>query len=150
MCSQNLPLPLSCCLYVRLLLYLIQNGIQCYQILQTDHYRLISPPFTPLSDLLWRQWWWRWISWLSPAVGGYAGVVCGSLSCQREEWSHHVSSVRHRDPAGDWHQQPSAPTQTPLGHPGDGLPHQPVSTPYLQNGTIKQQIHLHDYSSPCM
>lgn len=82
---------------------------------------------------------------MPPAVGGHACLVCGSLSCQCEEWSHHVSPVRHRDPEGDWHQQPFAPTQTAPGHPGDGLPHQPLCTTHLQNG--KKNI-THKYTLP--
>lgn len=77
--------------------------------------------------------------WLSPAVGGYASLVCGSLSCQREERSHHVSFVGHRDSEGDWHQQPTPPTQTTPGHSGDGLPHQPLRTADLKNGKKKNK-----------
>lgn len=77
-----------------------------------------------------------------PAVGGYAGVVCSSVSCQREERSHYVRSVRHRDPEGDWDQQPTAPTQTPTGHPRNGVPHQPLCATHLQNGkyTCNHQV----------
>ena len=78
---------------------------------------------------------------LLPAVGGNASLVRRGLSCQREELRNHGQPVGHRDPEGDRHQQPSAPTQTPLGNPGDGLPHQPVRTAHLQNG--KQQVHIH-------
>lgn len=64
---------------------------------------------------------------LLPAVGGHARLVRRSLSRQREERRHHGQPVGHRDPEGDRHQQPTSPPQTAAGHPGDGVPHQPVS-----------------------
>lgn len=55
-------------------------------------------------------------------------MVRGSMPCQRKERRHHGKSVRHRDSEGDWHQQPSAQAQAPLGHPGNGVPDESLST----------------------
>lgn len=71
---------------------------------------------------------------LSVALGGDACLVCGSLSGQCQEWRHHVRPVGHRDPTGDRHQQCPAQAQAPPGHPGDGVPDEPLSSPYLQDG----------------
>lgn len=65
------------------------------------------------------------------AVAGDAGMVRCSVSCQRKKRRHHVCPVGHRDPERDRHQQPTAPPQTAPGHPGDGLAHQPLSSPYV-------------------
>lgn len=53
------------------------------------------------------------------ALGWDACMVCGCLPSKRQEWRHHVGPVRHRDPAGDWHQQPPAQAEAAAGHPGD-------------------------------
>ncbi|MEQ2190326.1 hypothetical protein GOODEAATRI_034619, partial [Goodea atripinnis] len=66
-------------------------------------------------------------------VVGNASLVCGGVPCQREEWCHHVRPFGHRDPEGDWNQQPPAQAQTSSGHPGDGLPHQPLGPTHHQN-----------------
>lgn len=65
------------------------------------------------------------------AVARDASMVRRSLSCQRKKRCYHVSPVGHGDPERDRHQQSSAPPQTALGHPGDGLAHQPFSSPYV-------------------
>lgn len=66
-------------------------------------------------------------------VAGHAGLVRGGVSRQREKRRHHVGAVRHGDPEGDRHQQPPAPPQAAPGHPGDGVPHQPLRTTHLPN-----------------
>lgn len=53
-------------------------------------------------------------------------MVRGRMPRQRKERRNHGQSVRHRDSEGDWHQQPSAQAQAPLGHPGNGVPHEPL------------------------
>lgn len=70
------------------------------------------------------------------ALGGDAGLVRCCLPSQREERSHNVSPVRHRDPAGDRHQQRAASPEAASGHPGDGLAHQPLGTTHLADGTF--------------
>lgn len=62
------------------------------------------------------------------ALAGNACLVCGSMQSQREKWSHHVSFIGHRNPKGDWNQQPSASLKAQTSHPGDGFPHQPFSS----------------------
>lgn len=83
--------------------------------------------FTDLLRLPAAPWW--------PAVGGHAGLVRGGVPSQREERGHHVGAVRHGDPKRNRNQQPFAPPQAAPGHPGNHVPHQPVSPAHLQNGT---------------
>lgn len=72
---------------------------------------------------------------LPPALGGDAGLVRGRLPGQCEKRGHHVRPVGHGDPAGDRHQQPSAPAEAAPRHPGDHVPDQPVGAPHVQDGT---------------
>lgn len=68
------------------------------------------------------------------ALGWDACLVCGCLPSKRQEWCHHVSPVRHRDPAGDRHQQPSAQAEAAAGHPGDYVTNQPFCPTHIQDG----------------
>jgi len=68
------------------------------------------------------------------ALGGDAGLVRGSLPGQREERSRHGQPVGPGDPAGAGDQQPPAPAEAALGHPGDGLAHQPLGAGLLPHG----------------
>lgn len=63
-------------------------------------------------------------------VGWYASLVCCGMSRKCQERCDHVCLVRPRDPAGDWHQQPTSQAEAAPGHSGDGQPykHQPIST----------------------
>lgn len=116
---------------------LVAGGISC--LFQPETMPKTQAHLLSLPSHFLHSWCWHWMSWwLSPAVGGDASLVCGSLSRQREERSHHVGAVRHRDPERDRHQQPSAPPQTAPGHPGDGLTHQPLCTTHFQNGNLKK------------
>jgi len=67
-------------------------------------------------------------------MAGNAGVVRGCLSCQCQEWCYHVCSVWSRDPARDWNQQSTAPTQTSSCYSGDGEHYQSIGTSHGQDG----------------
>lgn len=68
-------------------------------------------------------------------MGGHACLVRGCVQSQREERGHHVGAIRHGDPKRDRNQQPPASPQAQIGHPGNHVPHQPLSPAHLQNGT---------------
>lgn len=70
-------------------------------------------------------------SLLTPAVGGHASLVRGSVPRQREERRHNVCAVGHRNPAGDRDQQPSAPAKAPPRHSGNHVAHQPLGPAHL-------------------
>jgi len=57
------------------------------------------------------------------AMAWNASMVRGRMPRQRQEWSNHVCSVGSRDPARDWHQQPTSPTEAASCHSGDGQHH---------------------------
>lgn len=68
------------------------------------------------------------------ALVGNACLVRGSLQSQCEKWSHHVGSLGHGNPEGDWNQQPSASFKAQTSYPGDGVPHESLSSSYISHG----------------
>lgn len=68
------------------------------------------------------------------ALAGNAGMVRSSVSRQRQEWGDHVGVVGPGDPARNWNQQPTSPTETASCHSGDGQHHESLGSSDGQNG----------------
>lgn len=83
------------------------------------------------------------------ALGWDACLVCGCLPSKCQEWCHHVSPVRHRDPAGDRHQQPSAQAEAAAGHPGDYVTNQPFCPTHIQDGKFTCSYALGGRTASC-